>query len=200
MSHLPFCLQIRQGRPSTLIRLMSLYVSLCLLMSLQWVLRRSNGYFVDSSLGAFASGPQGGTLALFDNAQQFDPFIFTVGKAIHNKHICTVGKSQPRPSHTLKDAHLERLTPRKSHSEVSQRSSHDPFPNSVSHRFVSHPPLEPQLSNFPLKCPALTPHSPIRVRPIRNRFQFFFLVTRRGKRSQVSTRRFGGCVRVGCDG
>lgn len=49
-------------------------------VSLQWVLRRSNGYFVDSSLGALASGPQGGTLALgTDQSTQFDPFVFTVG-------------------------------------------------------------------------------------------------------------------------
>ena len=50
-------------------------------ISLQWVLRRSNGYFVDSSLGAFASGPGGGTLAIFDSATQFDPFVFTIGSA-----------------------------------------------------------------------------------------------------------------------
>jgi hypothetical protein len=48
-------------------------------VSMQWVLRRSNGYFVDSSLGAFASGPGGGTLSTMDKATQFDPFVFTVG-------------------------------------------------------------------------------------------------------------------------
>ena len=49
-------------------------------VSLQWVLRRSNGYFVDSSLGALSSGPQGGTLSLGgDGSAQFDPFVFTVG-------------------------------------------------------------------------------------------------------------------------
>ena len=49
-------------------------------VSLQWVLRRSNGYFVDSSIGALSSGPAGGTLSLGGEAsQQFDPFIFTVG-------------------------------------------------------------------------------------------------------------------------
>ena len=43
-------------------------------------LRLHAGYFVDSSLGALASGPQGGTLSLGGNdASQFDPFIFTVG-------------------------------------------------------------------------------------------------------------------------
>ena len=49
-------------------------------VSLQWVLRRSNGYFVASSLGALSSGPQGGTLSLgTDQSSQFDPFIFTIG-------------------------------------------------------------------------------------------------------------------------
>ena len=49
-------------------------------VSLQWVLRRSNGYFVDSSLGAMSSAPGGGTLSLGGDAStQFDPFIFTVG-------------------------------------------------------------------------------------------------------------------------
>ena len=49
-------------------------------VSLQWVLRRSNGYFVDSSLGALSAGPQGGTLSLGgDGSAQFDPFVFTVG-------------------------------------------------------------------------------------------------------------------------
>ena len=43
-------------------------------------MRLHAGYFVDSSLGALASGPQGGTLSLGGNdASQFDPFIFTVG-------------------------------------------------------------------------------------------------------------------------
>ena len=49
-------------------------------VALQWVLRRSNGYFVDSSLGALASGPGGGTLSLGgDASEDFTPFLFTVG-------------------------------------------------------------------------------------------------------------------------
>ena len=44
------------------------------------MLRRSNGYFVDSSLGALASGPGGGTLSLGgDASEDFTPFLFTVG-------------------------------------------------------------------------------------------------------------------------
>ena len=49
-------------------------------VSVQWVLRRSNGYFVDSSLGLLSSGPEGGTLSLGgDQSTQFDPFIYTIG-------------------------------------------------------------------------------------------------------------------------
>lgn len=49
-------------------------------VSVQWLLRRSNGYFVDSSLGALSAGPGGGTLSLGgDDSNRFDPFIFTVG-------------------------------------------------------------------------------------------------------------------------
>lgn len=50
-------------------------------VSLQWILRRSNGYFVDSSLGLLSAGPGGGVLNLGaeSSATQFDPFIFTVG-------------------------------------------------------------------------------------------------------------------------
>ena len=49
--------------------------------TLQWVLRRSNGYFVSSSFGQLASGPDGGTLLFGDpsTANKFEPFIFTVG-------------------------------------------------------------------------------------------------------------------------
>ena len=49
-------------------------------VALQWVLRRSNGYFVDSSLGARGERPGGGTLSLGgDASEDFTPFLFTVG-------------------------------------------------------------------------------------------------------------------------
>ncbi|KAH8071789.1 hypothetical protein JL721_4298 [Aureococcus anophagefferens] len=49
-------------------------------MTLQWVLRRSNGYFVSSSFGQLASGPDGGVLLFGDPtvANKFEPFIFTL--------------------------------------------------------------------------------------------------------------------------
>ena len=47
-------------------------------VSLQWVLRRSNGYFVTSSFGQLASGPDAGILKLSGTSPN-DPFLFTVG-------------------------------------------------------------------------------------------------------------------------
>ena len=47
-------------------------------VSLQWVLRRSNGYFVTSSFGQVASGPDAGILKLSGTSVN-DPFLFTVG-------------------------------------------------------------------------------------------------------------------------
>lgn len=47
-------------------------------VSLQWVLRRSNGYFVTSSFGQLASGPDAGILKLAGTSPN-DPFLFTVG-------------------------------------------------------------------------------------------------------------------------
>ena len=48
-------------------------------VSLQWVLRRSNGYFVTSSFGQVASGPDAGILKLSGMSSPNDPFLFTVG-------------------------------------------------------------------------------------------------------------------------
>ena len=48
-------------------------------VSLQWVLRRSNGYFVTSSFGQVASGPDAGILKLSGMSAPNDPFLFTVG-------------------------------------------------------------------------------------------------------------------------
>ena len=40
-------------------------------LSLQWVLRRSNGYYVDGSVNVVGVN--------IDQKQQFDPYVFTVG-------------------------------------------------------------------------------------------------------------------------
>jgi len=48
-------------------------------VSLQWVLRRSNGYFVTSSFGQVASGPDAGILKLSGMSVPNDPFLFTMG-------------------------------------------------------------------------------------------------------------------------
>lgn len=66
-------------------------------VSIQWVLRRSNGYFVDSSIGTLSAAPSGGTLSLGgDASSQFDPFIFTVGdgKAMTGINEGVVGMRQ----------------------------------------------------------------------------------------------------------
>ncbi len=53
-------------------------------VSLQWVLRRSNGYFVTSSFGQVASGPDAGILKLSGTSVN-DPFLFTVGSCVEIK-------------------------------------------------------------------------------------------------------------------
>ena len=54
-------------------------------VSLQWVLRRSNGYFVTSSFGQVASGPDAGILKLSGMSSPNDPFLFTVGSCVEIK-------------------------------------------------------------------------------------------------------------------
>ena len=87
-------------------------------VSLQWVLRRSNGYFVTSSFGQVASGPDAGILKLSGTSVN-DPFLFTVGSgaALPGLEEAVLG---------MKKGGVRRIVPRA--CRIRSRSNRAPAP------------------------------------------------------------------------